>query len=423
MAATHPPQWMQTDEPEAAEQARRRITPRRSFLSLFARNSNAPPLPEDQSSPSESVNAHPAITSLAVPETTESVNLDGSAALPNDDTKDIYRWAIIYENQRGLTLFSTAYYSRLGLLPCDPPAFTLLDANPAHHLFASKSHQPSLTLSSYPLPDGNWHWVSKSWMVDMRGDDQVQYDGFEYNWHFRKSKWRSDIGNLSTGAWVRRRRWVRLMVKPAKPPAHKPHAPSRLTTPLSSPALSHTPQRRSATPSSHPPSVFDPISEDAPVPPFFIWEGDVQDDWLRCHDYLRTLSRDGKKLEVWRQWLGLVSQQETRPMRKQRSQDEAPMPSEIQGPDNLTSQDIVPPPIDFVITVVRAHMDEILQSFVYPDSRAQFLLLLGNAGVLPEVQVDGVISSSDATRSLNFWSYTADLGNNKGKRVDLRGNL
>jgi hypothetical protein len=109
---------MQTDEPEAADQARRRITSRRSFLSLFSRRSNSPPAEEqsDAPSPTHNLNDWPLVTSLAEPRTNDCIDLAGTAVLP-DETKDIYCWAIIYENQRGLTLFSTPYYSRLGLLP------------------------------------------------------------------------------------------------------------------------------------------------------------------------------------------------------------------------------------------------------------------------------------------------------------------
>lgn len=190
-------------------------------------------------------------------------------------------------------------------------------------------------------------------MVDMRGDAQVQYDGFEYNWLFRKAKWRSDIGSLSAGAWVRRRRWVRLMVKPAKPASVKQHVSSRSGTPSSSPALSHTTWRHSATTSSHPPSVLDPISGSAPMVPLLVWEGVSVDDWFRCHDYLKTLSRDGKKLEVWKQWLGLAIQQQG--VRKQWTEDGNLLPSQILRADNLTSEDTVAPPLEFVVAVIREH--------------------------------------------------------------------
>src|SRR6266511_997646 len=103
------------------------------------------------------------------------------------------------------------YYSSLSLLPTDPAPYTLPDASNQE-----PSHQPPVTLTTYPLPDGTWRWVSRSWMIDMRSEStqgQVQHDGFEYNWVFRKHNWKAQVGPLNAGGWVRRRRWVRLMVR------------------------------------------------------------------------------------------------------------------------------------------------------------------------------------------------------------------
>jgi hypothetical protein len=278
--------------------------------------------------------------------------------------------------------------SRLSLLPFDPPAFTLPEANPENRIFASKTHQPSLTLATYPLPDGNWRWVSKTWMVDMRSDAQVQYDGYEYNWLFRKHKWHSDIGPVSTGAWVRRRRWVRLMVKPAKPTPAKPHTPSRSTTPSSTPALSHTPWRYSVAQSSHPPSFLDSITETGPQAPLLIWEGVPEDDWIRCHDYLKTISRDGRKLEVWKQWFGLADPGQLR--KKQWSQDDELLPSENLRADNLTSEGGVPPPVDFVVAVVQDHVSFFSKSTL---SRLTILYRWKTYCVHLSTQIPGLSSS------------------------------
>jgi len=248
----------------------------------------------------------------------------------------------------------------------------------------------------------------------MRGDSQVQYDGYEYNWLFRKNKWHSDIGPVSTGAWVRRRRWIRLMVRPAKPTPIKPHTPSRSTTSSASPAPSHTPWRHSVVPSSHPPSFLDSIEEHCPQIPLLIWEGIPEDDWFRCHDYLKTLSRDGRKLETWRQWFGLTDPDQ--PRKKQWSQDDDPLPSERLSADNLTSEGAGPSPIQYVVAVVQDHMEEILRTFIYPDSRAQFFLILTRAGV--SVDMASAISASDSTQSLNFWSYISNPGN---ERLKLAG--
>src|ERR1700722_4665839 len=105
-------------------------------------------------------------------------------------------------------LFSTAFYSSSSLLPTDPLPFTFPNSSP------DRAHQPALTLDTYPLPDGNWQWVSNAWMIDMRHEGDVQWDGFEYNWRFRRRGWRAEVGVLGSGGFVRRRMWVRLMMKP-----------------------------------------------------------------------------------------------------------------------------------------------------------------------------------------------------------------
>jgi len=409
--STDPPQCMQLDEPEAANQARRRLLPRRSLLTFFRRKSvkSFRNVSEASSGPSvgQDSNDLPQTMQAAVSYTTESVDLDDSTITPDDHTTDVYRWAIIYENQRGLTLFSTAYYSPLGLLPLDPPAFTLPDTNPAHHLFASKSHEPSLTLVSYPLPDGNWRWVSKSWMVDMRGD--VQYDGFEYNWLFRKGKWRSDVGNLSGGAWVRRRRWVRLMVKPAK-------QPSKSNT-TESPALSHVSFGR-AVPSSQLPSVAGSISESSSKPSDMIWEGDPHDDWLRCREYLRSFPQDGKKLEIWKQWFGSSNKESFMVVKKQWTEDDALLPSQTLRTDDSKEFSVSPAPMESITPIIRENIDEILKMFVFPDSRALFFKILRNSGIPADLKSGGFVSPLDSSQSLNFWSYANEpesLSDDKGK--------
>ncbi len=51
---------------------------------------------------------------------------------------------------------------------------------------------------------------------------------------------------------------------------------------------------------------------------------------------------------------------------------------------------------------------DILSLFVYPDSRAKFLFLLGRVGLLPEIRAG--LGASDSVQILDFWSYTRDLG-------------
>lgn len=35
------------------------------------------------------------------------------------------------------------------------------------------------------------------------------------------------------------------------------------------------------------------------------WQGDPMGDWERCHHLLRSSNRDGRRLELWRDWLGV----------------------------------------------------------------------------------------------------------------------
>lgn len=159
-------------------------------------------------------------------------------------------------------------YSRVALLPTDPPAFTIPEAE------GSKHHQPDVSLSDYLLPDGSWVWCSSRWMIDMRDseDGSVSYDGFEYNWIFRRHEWKPE------GGFVRRRRWIRLM------------------------------RRKDFLPSVHSPGISVPPSPSRimsyrDVNPDAVWQGN-ENDWLRCHALMRSLNRDGLRLEVWRAWLG-----------------------------------------------------------------------------------------------------------------------
>lgn len=217
-----------------------------------------------------------------------------------------------------MTVFSIPYYSSLSLLPNDPPPFTVPDPD-------CGGRQPKVSLDEFPLPDGNWKWVSKDWMIDMRGDGAVQYDGFEYNWFFRRYHWRAEVGSLNAGGWVRRRRWLRLMVKPA---TRKPHASPRVDGLLASSAGSS-----SAFGSSQPPSVLDMITEGSGQVAAIgeVWRGDVDGDWQRCQGLMKRFGRDGRRLELWRTWLSPYMQAvttEVAPPRKQWTEDSKFMPSQ-----------------------------------------------------------------------------------------------
>ncbi|EIN13743.1 hypothetical protein PUNSTDRAFT_58480 [Punctularia strigosozonata HHB-11173 SS5] len=323
-----------------------------------------------------------------------------------DDDKDVYRWAILYENQRGITIFSIPRYSRLGLLPNDPPAFTVPEAR------GDKDKQPQVSLDNYPLPDGNWRWVSKSWMIDMRGDGEVQYDGFEYNWWFRSHGWRAEVGKLSAGGWVRRRRWVRLMVKPAMMHREKkeramsqPEDGVRDTTSIS-------------LGGSHPPSVLDVLPSEMEGEKWkHIWhDADAEGDWRRCHAALRELNNDGRKLEMWKAWLvghgDRPPDVALRPVRgKQWTEDDGPMPSEVDYANAPQWKRGIIADRERISAVLCEHGGEILRSFIYPESRVQFIRLLGDAGLLEELRSGGGLS--DSRDMVEFWSYTTEVERRK----------
>lgn len=129
-------------------------------------------------------------------------------------------------------------------------------------------------------------------MIDMHTcSGEVQHDGFEYNWCFREKHWHAEIGKLSAGAWVRRRRWVRLMMRPARHTIEHWEGNS---------SPSERPLDASLGSLIHPRSeiALDVIAQEADLE----WEGSEQ-DWVRCRRLMQRLGRDGRKLELWRIWL------------------------------------------------------------------------------------------------------------------------
>lgn len=206
----------------------------------------------------------------------------------------------------------------------DPPAFTIPTASRS-----PRRGQPTVSLTEYPLPDGTWHWVSRTWMVDMRGDGRTQYDGFEYNWFFRGKRWRAEVGFLNAGGWVRRRRWVRLMMRPARTKVEKEAQDSQIPSLLPDAG-------RTETGATRPPSVVDaPLRDSESVDYDEVWLGD-DDDWIRCTSVMRRLGRDTRKLELWAQWLDRRNSSlleggtiDPLPPTKQWSEDSDLLPSQV----------------------------------------------------------------------------------------------
>jgi len=234
----------------------------------------------------------------------------------------IYQWVVVMEHQRGFTLFKTPHYSVASLLPNDPPPFQVHDT-------AREKPWAIANFDEYTLPSPLWFWVSRFWMVDMRGDGEVDANGWQYSSAFTSSTWRSKVKSLNRGGWVRRRRWVRLMMKPAT------LTRSQIAQPL--------PQ----------PQIID-----------MVWRDDVN-DWSRCCSALKTRSTDGSKFELWKEWLL----------------------------DERSST--------IALNMITLKLEDILQSFIFPESRAHFLMLLR------DLKFDPVQSLALHASTSDFWSYQA----------------
>ncbi|KAG9314359.1 hypothetical protein JVU11DRAFT_5153 [Chiua virens] len=343
------PLCMRTDDPAAADPARRRLL--HNLVSL--------PILSEPDTP-----------------THDDIRIDDSHLphLPYDE--NLYRWAVLYENQRGITLFSTPFYSALSLLPSDPHPFT----HPQSYTF--HANNPNLSLRNYPLPDGTWRWVSTAWMIDMHSDlGEVQHDGFEYNWFFRDNHWHAKVGKLSTGAWVRRRTLGQ--THDASPPI--------VRIPLTSPPILTCPYPSSITMAYH------------------LWDGSEQ-DWQHVHRLLRQLGRDGRKLELWRMWLAPYPQTHTSDFQEKSMQFDPPSSSSRKKLENRLS-DIIPegnpPPLAHLIAILRNHGEAILHSFVFPDSRAQFVHHVRQAGRLQDLE--NGLGRAFSVADVDFWSYTDNL--------------
>lgn len=121
-----PPECMQPDDPSAAESARSRLSKKRSFLNIslptFTRNKSKRDVHKESEEPHTPLREHydpqsitePGLWSprIAPPDLDDDVlerqlvRLEDGFAYANveldeDYDKDVYRWAVLYENQRG----------------------------------------------------------------------------------------------------------------------------------------------------------------------------------------------------------------------------------------------------------------------------------------------------------------------------------
>lgn len=265
-------------------------------------------------------------------------------------------------------MFRAFRFSSNALFSFDPPPFSMVQP------FASNGpeKQPLFTLNEYPLPDGSWCWLSGEWMIDMR-DGNVQHDGFEYNWSFGGKKWRSRAGRFNTGALVRRRRWARLMVRPACVKDPNDDSTSKEGRHDSLPSGSR-------------------VARDD------IWKGD-EEDWSRCHAAIRSQDSDGRKLELWEDWIEHRPIDKSQIQRKQWTEDAECLPSEVARDKDFETRAgrIANPQPDAISAVLRQRGIEILYTFIYPSSRTRFLQLLAISGLIPE------LPSDEVANSLQFW--------------------
>lgn len=182
-------------------------------------------------------------------------------------------------------------------------------------------------------------------MVDMRSEGEVHYDGFEYNWLFRRHKWRPEPGWLSAGGWVRRRRWVRLMMRPAHP-HHTAIEQSDRGVPLTTP------------PSTRYSIMPDGSALELEREKLMVWRGDL-DDWNRCHHLMARLNRDGTKLELWREWLGVSPR--TR-QRKVWSEDSSVLSEKFNGGPSVRAPALEGAQRESLTTVVHDHVRAIVHA-------------------------------------------------------------
>lgn len=170
-----------------------------------------------------------------------------------------------------------------------------------------------------------------------------------------------------------------------------------------------------------------------------VWQGN-EEDWHRLRHFMLRFGRDGRKLEVWRLWLGyyhpehkdMFSQVDFKGNRreKQWTEDDGPLPSEVATLKMFSEETVGMPPREYLIPVLHKYVSyiilsfraikltsrqgqKILRFFIYPDSRAQFLKLLALAGLLPEMNIP-LGNTIDVMSEVDFFSYNSSLGKAAG---------
>jgi len=101
-----------------------------------------------------------------------------------------------------------------------------------------------------------------------------------------------------------------------------------------------------------------------------VWLGDsTEGDWERLSRFLRRFGRDGRKLEVWRLWLGYYHpdhkdkfsdvDEKGKRREKQWTEDDGPLPSEVKEQQILSQETVTLAPREYIIPVLRKHVRRI----------------------------------------------------------------
>ena len=201
-------------------------------------------------------------------------------------------------------------------------------------------------------------------MIDMRHEGDVQWDGFEYNWRFRRRGWRAEVGVLGSGGFVRRRMWVRLMMKPGNATKTQPHGDGKEDSSGTGSAVSsvHHLIMSGTSPFISPSTMNSPTNDPLNLEADEVWKGhDAVEDWERCHGLMRRLGRDGRKVELWRRWLGGQGRGKGKGNQawkgKQWTEDDAPLSGEVVRREILAiAPNQIAPSLEHIKAVLETHV-------------------------------------------------------------------
>ena len=150
-----------------------------------------------------------------------------------------------------------------------------------------------------------------------------------------------------------------------------------------------------------------------------IWRGDDR-DWARCHGALRSLARDGRKLELWKHWIDPNGKPATRRQAMWTGETSHLLNGSATAQvyeliaDAPFEVDITRAPVEFIRPVLEANVgsslrvhvladhirvfqaEDIVSLFMFPDSRARFIDMLKDAGLLDCIPASASLG--------DFWS-------------------